>query len=477
MGLSSLTRRAAAVGAMWIAGIAAHGPAHGQTGPTEQSETSQALNIPFSLHTLDNGLTVILHEDRTQPLVTVNINVNVGSRDERQKRTGFAHLFEHLMFMGTSRVPEKMFDRWMEVEGGWNNAWTSNDRTDYYDVGPSHTLPLFLWMEADRMAEIGRQMTQGKLDKQRDVVRNERRQQTENQPYGVGELRLPELLFPAGHPYHHPVIGSHEDLEAATVRDVQDFFAEHYVPDNMSLVIAGDFDAKKALPLTVQYFGKLKKGTAPRSRPTPVSPAALTSVVRDTLVDNVSLPKVHMAWLSPAVYAPGDAELDIISHLLTEGKSSKLYNALVYDKQIAQSVSAYQESRALQSVFNIEVIAAPGASLDDIETVIDEVLADFRKTKVSERELLRVKNQYEAGFVSRIQSLNARASMLNTYFANLGNPGYAAKDLQRYMDVTVDDVLSMAQKVLDPNRRVILRIVPKPKTDEAETADDGAVEP
>jgi predicted Zn-dependent peptidase len=188
-------------------------------------------------------------------------------------------------------------------------------------------------------------------------------------------------------------------------------------------------------------------------------------VVRDKLTDKVSLPKVHMSWLSPAVYKPGDAELDIIADVLTEGKSSKLYNALVYDKQIAQSVSAYQYSRGIRSTFNVEVIAASGVKLDTIEAAVDEVLAEVRDKQVSERELKRVKNQYEAGFVKRMQSLNARAAMLNGYYANLGNPGYAAKDLQRYMDVTAGDVHSTAKNVLDPNARVIMHIVPKPKKD------------
>ncbi len=464
MGNVSLTRRAWLTGAMGLSGLA--------IAPTALCDTSKSLKIPYTQHSLDNGLTVILHEDHTQPLVTVNLNVNVGSRDEKAKRTGFAHLFEHLMFMGTERVPEKMFDAWMEAEGGWNNAWTSGDRTDYYDVGPSHVLPLLLWMEADRMSEIGPQMTQSKLDKQRDVVRNERRQQTENQPYGVGELRMPELMFPVGHPYHHPVIGSHEDLEAASVKDVQDFFAEHYVPDNMSLVIAGDFDNKTILPLVKKYFGVLKKSTAPRKRGTPKTAAKLTQVVRETLQDSVSLPKVHMSWLSPASYKSGDAELDIISDVLTDGKSSKLYNALVYEQQIAQSVSAYQHSRGARSTFNIEVIAASGVSLEKIEAAVDVVLADIRQNKISARELQRVKNQYEAGFVRRMQSLNARASMLNSYYANLGNPGFAAEDLQRYLDVNVDDVLVTAKRILDPGARVIMRIVPKPKKSEPPAGHD-----
>lgn len=459
MGSVSLTRRAWLTGALSLSGLA--------IAPRAFSDTSKALSIPFTTHELQNGLKVILHEDHTQPLVTVNINVNVGSRDEKQKRTGFAHLFEHLMFMGTERVPEKMFDAWMEKEGGWNNAWTSTDRTDYYDVGPSHILPLLLWMEADRMSQIGPQMTRAKLDKQREVVRNERRQTSENQPYGKAELRMPELMFPVGHPYHHPVIGSHEDLEAASVKDVQDFFAEHYVPDNMSLVVAGDFDSKKTLPLIEKYFGVLKRGKGGRQRGVPQAPAKLGKVTRETMEDSVSLAKVHMSWHSPAVYKPGDAELDILSDVLTEGKSSRLYNSLVYEKKIAQSVSAYQYSRQLRSTYNIEVIAASGVKLDEIEAAIDEVLAEVRDKEIDKRELDRVKNQYEAGFVKRMQSIRTRASLLNTYQANLGNPGYAAKDLQRYMDVTLADVHKTAKQVLDPNARVVMHILPKPKKDAA----------
>jgi zinc protease len=448
--LRAWTAVAVALGALTTAGSAS-------------SDTSDALKIDYDLQTLDNGMTVILHEDHTQPLVTVNINVNVGSRDEKKKRTGFAHLFEHLMFMGTKRVPEKMFDAWMEAEGGWNNAWTSEDRTDYYDVGPSHILPLLLWMEADRLTALGKQINQGKLDKQRDVVRNERRQQVENQPYGVVELRLPELLFPADHPYHHPVIGSHEDLEAAKVADVKAFFATYYVPQNMSLVVAGDFDPDKTMDLVKEYFGTIPKAKSLPARGAENKAPALAGVVRETIEDNVTLPKVVMAWLSPPIYAPGDAELDIISDVLTEGKSSKLYNSLVYEQQIAQEVTATQSSSGIRSSFIIEVIANEGVSLATIEAEVDAKLAELRSAKISDRELNRVKNQYEASFVRRMQSLSTRASMLNGYFAQHGNPGYASKDLQRYLDVTTDDVLAVAKQVLDPTKRVVLHVVPRKK--------------
>ncbi len=440
-------------------------PTAGAQAPPAPSRTttSDALKIPYTLYSLKNGLTVILHEDHSQPLVAVNVSVKVGSRDEPPKRTGFAHLFEHLMFMGTTRVPEKMFDEWMETEGAWNNAWTSEDRTGYYAVGPSHTLPLLSWLEADRLGTLGHQIDQAKLDAQRSVVKNERRQQIENEPYAKVRLRLPELLFPPGHPYHHPVIGSHADLEAATVADVRAFFAQWYVPQNMSLVVAGDFNPQKIRPLVERYFGSLKKGPPLPSRRSPEQPAKLERVVRETLKDNVTLSKVVMAWLSPAAYAPGDAELDVLSEILTSGKASRLYKALVYDQQLAQQVSARQSSKRLRSHFVIEATARPNVSLDQIEKAIDAELEKLRSEAMSEQELQRAKNQYETGFVARMQSLETRASLLNSYYAHQGNPGWAGADLQRYLDVTTAGTLQTAQRVLDPNRRVIMHVVPKQK--------------
>lgn len=428
--------------------------------PASAAPSSTNVNIPYTQFKLDNGLTVIFHEDHTQPLVVVNLNVNVGSRDEVPKRTGFAHMFEHLMFMGTKRVPEKKFDEWMEREGAWNNAWTSNDRTNYFDVGPSHVLPLLLWLEADRIAVLGEQIDQEKLDTQRGVVKNERRQQVENQPYELLRLRLPELLYPVGHPYHHPVIGSHEDLTAASVNDVRAFFATWYIPRNMSLVVAGDFEPKKMRDLVKRYFGGVPAGKPlpPRRK---AAPARLDKIVRETMEDNVTMPKVTMAWPSPALYAPGDAELDMLSEVLSEGKASRLYKALVYDRQLAQTVEAFQSSKSLESYFSIEVIARPNVALADIEKAVDEEIAKVRKEKVTEQELARARNQYEVGFVARLQSLSSRASMLNGYFAERSDPGWAAKDLQRYLDVTTEGVRKWAEQVLDPERRVIVHVVPR----------------
>jgi predicted Zn-dependent peptidase len=249
----------------------------------------QAQDVKYEKYQLPNGLTVILHEDHRLPVATINLWYYVGSKDEAARRSGFAHLFEHLMFMGTERVPGGEFDEIMEAGGGSNNASTSEDRTNYFSYGPANLLPTLLWLDADRLQGLGRAMNQEKLDKQREVVRNERRQTYENRPYGRAELRISELMFPPGHPYHIPVIGTHEDLLAATVDDVKDFFARYYVPCNLSLVVAGDFEPAAIKPLVARLFGTLPRGSTPVHRDAP--PVRLSSVVRSTMSDDVLFAK------------------------------------------------------------------------------------------------------------------------------------------------------------------------------------------
>jgi zinc protease len=430
---------------------------------------SADVAIPFTKTTLSNGMTLIIHEDHAVPIAVVNVSYGVGSRYETQGRTGFAHLFEHLMFMGTRRAPTKAFDAWMESAGGWNNAWTSQDRTDYYDVGPPTAVDLLMWLESDRLRDLGPLMTLEKLNAQREVVRNERRQTSENTPYGKVELRLPELLYPKGHPYHHPVIGSHEDLEAATVDDVKQFFEKWYDPANASIVVAGDVDAAKTKATAEKWFGTIK------SRAKPTDPGApgfsdqkttLTSVVRETIEDDVELPKIVMAWQSPKHFGPGDAELDLVATALATGKASRLYKALVYDQKIAQSVDASQESGTLGSRFTVNVIAKPGVDLTKLEAAIDKELASIRTAPISDDELTRAKNLVETGFVMRLQGVKDRAALLNMYEAEVKDPGYAQKDLARYRDATKDGIKATAAKVLLPDARVVLRVVPRAKKEQ-----------
>jgi predicted Zn-dependent peptidase len=426
---------------------------------------AQGIDVKFTKQVLPNGLTVILHEDHALPLVAVNVVYRVGSRFEEDHRTGFAHLFEHLMFMGTRRAPTKKFDAWMEAEGGWNNAWTSEDRTDYFDVGPAHVLPLLVWLEADRMASLADDMTLDKLNAQREVVRNERRQTSENTPYGKVELRLPELMYPAGHPYHHPVIGSHEDLQAASVDDVKTFFHRFYAPNNASLVIAGDFDSAATKAQIERLFGSIARADVPPAPP--ASPPKLTGVVRETIVDDVNLPKIIMAWHSPAHFAQGDAELDLTASVLSDGKASRLYKALVYDQSLAQDVGAAQRSQDLSSFFTVEALARPGVSLDKLEAAMSDEVAKLARDAASEAEVTRAKNQVETSFVARLQSVQERASMLNLYEMAKGDPGFANQDLDRYRKATAASILATAKATFDPKALVIIRVVPREGTDQA----------
>jgi predicted Zn-dependent peptidase len=434
-------------------------------GATRAASATPSVSIPHTKHILSNGLTVILHEDHAVPLAVVNLSYNVGSRDEKPGRTGFAHLFEHLMFMGTRRAPTKMFDAWMEAAGGWNNAWTSEDRTDYFNVGPSTALPLLLWLEADRLRDIGPLMTQEKLDAQRDVVKNERRQSYENRPYGKADLRLTELLHVEGHPYHHPVIGSHKDLEAASVRDVQEFFAQYYDPANASLVVAGDFRSAEVLADIKRLF----EGIASRGKPMRAASNAAQSVlpvlpspVLETVTDDVELARVTLAWPSPAHFGPGDAELDLAAAVLGDGKSSRLYRRLVFEQKLAQSVSAHQASAALSSHFEVEVLAKPGVALPVIEAAIADEVAKLGRDGPTMAELERVRAGYEAGFIKRLESVRERASLLNLYQAERGRPDAAESDLQRYRDASIASV-KRAVSNLVATPRVTLRVVPSAK--------------
>jgi predicted Zn-dependent peptidase len=434
--------------------------------PPTLGRPAAAVTIPFTRSVLANGMVVLTHEDHTLPIAVVNVSYGVGSRFETKGRTGFAHLFEHLMFMGTRRVATNDFDAWMEAAGGWNNAWTSQDRTDYYDVGPPSSVDLLLWLEADRLRDLGPLMTKEKLDKQRDVVRNERRQTSENRPYGKVELRLPELLYAPGHPYHHPVIGSHADLEAATVDDVKEFFQRWYDPSNASIVVAGDIDSVRAKEHIEAWFGGIP------SRGKPVDPGApgfsdakttLDKVVRETIEDDVELSKLVVAWQSPKHFGAGDAELDLLATALANGKASRLYKTLVYDQKLAQRVEAVQESGTLGSQFRVEVLARPGASLDKIEAALDKELARVRDNPLADEELTRAKNVVETAFVARLESVRERASLLNMYQAEVGDPGFLPKDLQRYRAATKEGVRDVAKQVLTPNARVIVSAVPRAK--------------
>ena len=418
-----------------------------------------AQDVKYEKYQLPNGLTVILHEDHRLPVATINLWYYVGSKDEVPGRSGFAHLFEHLMFMGTERVPGGEFDKLMEAGGGWNNATTSEDRTNYFSYGPANQLKTLLWLDADRLQDLGRKMDQEKLDKQREVVRNERRQSYETRPYGPAELRIPELMFPPGHPYHIPVIGTHQDLVAATVDDVKDFFAKYYVPCNASLVVAGDFQPAEIKPVVAELFGTLPRGSEPIHRDAP--PVKLDRVVRSTLSDAVQFAKIYLVYHSPAAYQPGDAEMDLVAATLGDGLTSRLYQALVYENPLASEVTAHQESMLLGSLFSIEATAKPGVELDRLEQAIDEVLTAYRQSGPTPQELERHKAGIEYATINQLQSVTAKADALNQYQFFFGEPNSFRRDLERYRRATVEDVKAWAQKVLTPDARLVLRVLPE----------------
>lgn len=419
------------------------------------------IDLPYRQIHLENGLNVIVHEDHVVPLVAVNLLYRVGSKNEQPGRTGFAHLFEHLMFMGTARAPKGAFDELVESGGGSNNAWTGTDFTDYHEMGPNTLLGTFLWLEADRLSSLGQQIDAAKLELQRSVVLNERRQSIENRPYGAVELTLPELLYPAGHPYHHPVIGSPEDIRSASLSDVRAFFDRYYRPNNVSLVMAGDIATDQAMELARRYFGFIPAGP-PEQEMRPAPPARLGHVVRATLHDRVELPKIVFAYRSPASFAPGDAELDLLASILSAGKSGRFYKTLVYEKGLAQSVSAEQQSSVLGSTFTVEVLVRPGVALDTVEQATDAIIEEARSQKPSDVELARARSEFEFRFVDRLQSVDARATLLNTYWAETGNPGFVNQDLARYRTATSEGIRSYAEKTLTPDDRVIVRVVPAP---------------
>ncbi len=435
---------------------------------------AQKISVPFEKYRLENGFTVILHEDHRLPTVAVNLWYHVGAKDEPKGRSGFAHLFEHLMFMGTHRAPNGMFDTLMERGGGANNATTSSDRTNYFSWGPAPLLPLLLWLEADRMEHLGDAMTQAKLDLQRAVVRNERRQSYENEPYGLAELEVDPIMFPKGHPYHIPVIGTHEDLRAATVQDVKDFFATWYIPNNASLCIAGDFDKVATKKLIANLFGSIPAGVAPTHRTAdPVSlRESVTKVMTD---DNVESTRVSLVWHSPAHYKPGDAECDILSRVLADGLTSRLQKRLMVDATMVQSVVAMQASARLASQFRVDALIADGIATDTVVSIIDEEIKKVAAEGPTVAEMTRIRNKLEMEFVSGIQRVRDRADMLNGYDALFGNPDGFEQDLDRYRKATPDSVKDIAQRVLASAPRLTLIVNPskkKPTDPDAQDEDE-----
>ncbi len=424
------------------------------------------MNIPFVKTTLDNGLDVILHEDHDLPIVAVNVWYHVGSKNERPGRTGFAHLFEHLMFEGSAHHDRGYFPPLQEA-GASVNGSTNADRTNYWEVVPTSALELALWLESDRMGFLLPALTPEKFNTQREVVINERRQNYENRPYGLAGIATSAAIYPPGHPYHWPTIGFTPDLRAASIEDVRAFFARYYHPGNASIALAGDIDPAQALDLVRAYFGDIPSG--PPVGPVDPGGGALSGETRLLLEDRVELPRLYLAWRTPALFAEGDAALDVLADLLANGKTSRLYRLLVHERRLALDVSAAQQSRELEGLFQMAATAAPGRSLADIDALMTETLQAVAADGPSQDELSRALAHAEAQFVYRLQTVggfSGKSDQLNAYNVFRADPGYFDEDLARYRRLTAQDVRDAARRVAD-GPRVALSVVPQGRGAEA----------
>jgi len=433
--------------------------------PAGASVKPPQVKLDFEKYTLPNGLEVILREDHRLPIVAINTWYHVGPANETEGRTGFAHLFEHMMFQSSGHVGED--EIWKDLEGAgasFINGTTDFDRTNYMEDLPSNQLELGLWLESDRMGFLQDRLNATSLANQQDVVRNERRQSVENAPYQLPEEEMYHLLYPKGHPYYAWVIGSHEDIQAAKIDDVKDFFKRYYCPNNASLVIVGDIDKAKTKALVEKYYG-----TIPRGAPVPPITATtppITSEKRAVVTDKVELARVYMAWLTSPIYKPGDAEAFVVADILGGGKASRLYKSLVYEKQIAQDVSVQQQPLSLGSVFEVTATVKPGHTPDEVEKAIDAELQRFTADGPTEAEVDAAQNSIYSGIVTSLENFGGFegvANRLNTYNHHLKNPGYLSEDLARFAAVTPASAKTFAANQLKPNARVVVHAVPGDK--------------
>lgn len=420
------------------------------------------MNIPYTRHTLDNGLDVLVHEDHGCPIVAVNVWYHVGSKNETPGRTGFAHLFEHLMFEGSEHYDKGYFQPLQEA-GGLLNGSTNADRTNYWEVVPTNALELALWMESDRMGYLLPALTDAKFENQREVVLNERRQNYENRPYGFAGMAMMAALYSPKHPYSWMTIGAADDIRAARLDDVRAFFQTYYRPRNASLALAGDVDPDRAIELASRYFGELEAGdTPPQVEATP--PLPFTAERRLFLEDRVELPRLYIAWHSPAIFADDDAELDLVAEVLASGKTSRLYRSLVYEDRMATEIAASQNSRELGGYFQVVATAAPGRTLIELERAITGAIEAVVQAGPGPQEMERCQAQAEANFVYRLQTVGGfggKSDQLNAYNVFVGDPGFFPRDLDRYRRVTASSIQRAAREWLAPERRMLLSVVPR----------------
>jgi len=436
--------------------------------PLSAQAGASAIKIPFESYTLSNGLTVILAPNHSTPTVAVDVWYHVGSKNEVVGRTGFAHLFEHVMFTGSGHVPYGVHDKLTEGVGGSNNGTTSNDRTTYYETVPSNYLEDELWLESDRMGYLLDSLDLAKLNAQRDVVKNERRQGMDNQPYGRADEILSQATYPPTNPYSWDVIGSMTDLSAASEEDVKNFFRLYYAPNNAILTIVGDFDPAQAKAWITKYFGDIPRGK-PVTRPN-VSPVTLDKETRLVFEDHVQVPRLYLQW--PTVGEKNDDHfaLDVLSAILTGPRTARLTKALVYDQQAAANVNAGQDTNEDVGEFRVTITPRPGHSLTDLEAAADAIIANLKADGPTPEEIQRATAGLELDFVNGLQSNLGKSFTLADAAGFHDDPSYFQKEYQKYLAVTPADVKRVANKYLTGGR-VILSIVPEGKIELASKPD------
>ncbi|MFZ2490626.1 MAG: pitrilysin family protein, partial [Thermoanaerobaculia bacterium] len=420
----------------------------GSLAAQEKKAAPSVPELEYTEYRLPNGLRVILHEDHSTPIVAVNVWYHVGSKNEVPGRTGFAHLFEHMMFQGSKNYNDDYFKPLQEAGANLNGS-TNTDRTNYWEVVPSNFVELALFLEADRMGGLLEAMTEEKLANQRSVVKNEKRQNYDNRPYGLVTAKIAETLYPKDHPYHWLTIGSLDDLSAASIEDVKDFFRRFYTPNNASLAIAGDFDSAEMKKLVEKYFGPVPKGPEVK-RPNPAQPV-LEKEIRISMDDRVALPRLYMVWHTVPQFTKDDAALDLLAGILGQGKSSRLFRTLSYEQKIAQDAFASNGTRELAGTFQVVATAKPGKSLEELEKSIAAEVERIKAEGPTKAEIEREMNGIESQFIYQIQTVGGfggKSDRLNQYAVFRNDPGWFDEDLSRYRAVTAADVQRVAKQYL-----------------------------
>jgi predicted Zn-dependent peptidase len=444
------------IGAFLVAVWGGPVPPNAAAAPGGERAVTEVPNIEFERYTLDNGLEVILHPDPTVPLVAVDVWYHVGSGDETPGKSGFAHLFEHMMFQGAKHIGADVhFELLRKIGASSINGTTNTDRTNYFEVVPSHHIETALWLESDRMGYMLDLLNEDSLGNQRDVVRNERRQRYDNVAYGQERFAVAAALYPEGHPYRYLTIGRHEDIEGASLKDVRGFFQKWYVPSNATLTLAGDFTPEEGKRLVDKWFGSFPKLDQPEHEPPKA--ATLAETTRQELTDPLArLLRVHYVWPSPANFAEGDTELEILARVLGARGWGRLHRRLVIEDELAQSVSVYQRGMGYTGEFHVVVAVRPGHTEKEVEPVLAEVLGEVKAKPIDRRELDRVANQIESGFVWGLEELLSRAERLQYFNHYTRDPGYTGKYLDEVRTRTPEGIRDVAAAVLGKPRVEIL---------------------